>query len=49
MTVTIVPLDGTGLVDPDGVRRAITRDTKLISVMHAVTPAASRCRRSCRQ
>jgi cysteine desulfurase len=33
--VTNVPVDGTGLVDPDGVRRAITRETKLISVMHA--------------
>ncbi len=35
VTVTHVPVDGTGFVDPDVVRRAITRDTKLISVMHA--------------
>jgi cysteine desulfurase len=35
VTVTDVRVDGTGLVDPDDVRRAITRDTKLISVMHA--------------
>jgi len=35
VTVTVVPVDGAGLVDPDVVRRAITRDTKLISVMHA--------------
>ena len=33
--VTYVPVDGTGLVDPDDIRRAITRDTGLISVMHA--------------
>jgi cysteine desulfurase len=35
VTVTYVPVDGTGLVDPGDVRRAITRDTNLISVMHA--------------
>lgn len=35
VTVTYVPVDGAGLVDPDHVRQAITRDTKLISVMHA--------------
>jgi cysteine desulfurase len=33
--VTYLPVDGTGLVDPDDIRRAITRDTLLISVMHA--------------
>jgi cysteine desulfurase len=33
--VTYLPVDGTGLVDPDDIRRAITRDTVLISVMHA--------------
>lgn len=33
--VTYLPVDGTGLVDPDDIRRAITRDTALISVMHA--------------
>ena len=35
VAVTYVPVDGTGLVDPDDIRRAITRDTCLISVMHA--------------
>lgn len=34
-TVTYVPVNGTGLVDPDAIRRAITKDTCLISVMHA--------------
>lgn len=33
--VTVVPVDGTGLVDPDDVRRAITPRTILVSVMHA--------------
>jgi len=33
--VTYVPVDGTGLVDPDDVRRAITPRTILVSVMHA--------------
>jgi cysteine desulfurase len=33
--VTYAPVDGTGLVDPDDIRKAITRDTCLISVMHA--------------
>ncbi len=33
--VTLVPVDGTGRVDPDDVRRAITRRTFLVSVMHA--------------
>jgi len=28
-------VDGTGLIDPDALRRAITRDTILISIMHA--------------
>jgi cysteine desulfurase len=35
VAVTYVPVDGSGLVDPDDVRKAITRDTRLISVMHA--------------
>jgi cysteine desulfurase len=35
VAVTYVPVDGTGLVDPDDIRRAITRETRLISVMHA--------------
>lgn len=33
--VTCLPVDGNGLVDPADVRRAITTDTILISVMHA--------------
>src|SRR5713226_4676666 len=33
--VTYVPVDRTGWVDPDDVRRAIRSDTVLISVMHA--------------
>lgn len=33
--VTLVPVDGTGLVDPDDVRKAIRRDTFLVSIMHA--------------
>jgi cysteine desulfurase len=35
VAVTYVPVDGTGIVDPDDIRRAITRQTCLISVMHA--------------
>jgi len=34
-TVTYLPVDRTGRVDPDAVRRAITPQTVLISVMHA--------------
>ena len=33
--VTRVPVDGHGLVDPDDIRRAITPETVLVSVMHA--------------
>ena len=33
--VTQLPVDSTGLVDPDHVRDAITSDTILVSVMHA--------------
>ena len=33
--VTYLPVDGTGRVDPDDVRRAITSRTILVSVMHA--------------
>ena len=33
--LTVLPVDGTGLVDPDAVRRAITPQTILITVMHA--------------
>ncbi len=32
--VTVVPVDGNGLVDPHDIRRAIRPNTKLISVMH---------------
>jgi len=34
-SLTILPVDGTGRVDPDEVRRALTPDTILISIMHA--------------
>jgi cysteine desulfurase len=34
-SVTYVPVDRTGLIDPDDVRRAITPQTLLISIMHA--------------
>ncbi len=33
--VTILPVDAAGLLDPETVRRALTPDTILISVMHA--------------
>lgn len=33
--VTWLPVDGTGRIDPDDLRRAITADTILVSVMHA--------------
>jgi cysteine desulfurase len=33
--VTILPVDGQGLVDPDAVRKAITPRTAIVSVMHA--------------
>ncbi|HAZ13890.1 MAG: cysteine desulfurase NifS [Bdellovibrionales bacterium GWA2_49_15] len=33
--VTYLPIDGTGRVDPDSLRKAITKQTILISVMHA--------------
>jgi cysteine desulfurase len=35
VAVSYVPVEGSGLVDPDDVRKAITPDTCLISVMHA--------------
>ncbi|HXH10881.1 MAG TPA: cysteine desulfurase family protein [Alphaproteobacteria bacterium] len=35
LRVTYLPVDGTGQVDPDDVRRAITPQTILISIMHA--------------
>jgi len=34
-TVTSVPTDKTGLVNPDDVAKAITKDTILVSIMHA--------------
>jgi cysteine desulfurase len=34
-TITWLPADGTGRVDPDDLRRAITEDTILVSIMHA--------------
>ena len=34
-TVTLLPVDGSGRVDPEAVRRAVTAGTILISVMHA--------------
>jgi cysteine desulfurase len=33
--VTVIPVDRTGMIDPDDVRRAITPRTILVSVMHA--------------
>ncbi|MBF0129441.1 MAG: cysteine desulfurase [Alphaproteobacteria bacterium] len=33
--LTVLPVDGTGLVDPEAVARAITGRTLLVSVMHA--------------
>jgi cysteine desulfurase len=33
--VTIVPVDGQGLVDPEAVRRALDHRTVLVSIMHA--------------
>jgi len=33
--ITYLPVDSTGLLDPDDLRRAITPDTILISIMHA--------------
>jgi len=33
--ITWLPVDATGLIDPGDLRRAITRDTILISIMHA--------------
>lgn len=34
-SVTYLPVDGTGMVDPEEVRRAIRPETVLVSVMHA--------------
>ena len=35
VSVTQVPVDGQGIVDPAGIRRALRPNTKIISVMHA--------------
>jgi cysteine desulfurase len=32
---TLVPVNGSGIVDPDAIRRALRPETKIISVMHA--------------
>ena len=34
-SVTVVPVDGYGMVDPDDVQRALRPDTILVSIMHA--------------
>jgi cysteine desulfurase len=34
-TVTYLPVDGTGMIDPDDVRRALRPDTIAITIMHA--------------
>jgi cysteine desulfurase len=34
-TTTLVPVDQSGIVSPDRVREAVTRETALVSVMHA--------------
>jgi cysteine desulfurase len=33
--ITLLPVDGQGMVDPNAVRRAVTSQTALISIMHA--------------
>ncbi len=35
VTVSYIPVDATGLVDPDQVRRALRPETSLITIMHA--------------
>ncbi len=35
VSITVVPVNREGLVDPDDIRRAVTRNTVLISAMHA--------------
>jgi cysteine desulfurase len=32
---SVLPVDGTGLIDPDNVRKAITPRTKLVTIMHS--------------
>jgi cysteine desulfurase len=54
-TLTVLPVDGTGRVDPDAVEQALRPDTILVSVMHAnnevgtvqpVAEIAARCRQA---
>ena len=33
--VTYLPVDGTGMVDPDALRKAVTDETALVSIIHA--------------
>lgn len=33
--LTLIPVDGSGVVDPDKVRRSLRKDTVLVSIMHA--------------
>lgn len=35
VAVTVLPVDGDGVVDPDDVARSITADTVLVTIMHA--------------
>jgi len=39
--VTIVPVDSAGLIDPNDIERAITKNTKLVTIMHANNEAGS--------
>lgn len=39
--LAVVPVDDTGLADPDDIRRAVEADTVLISVMHANNEAGT--------
>src|SRR5207237_5470529 len=34
-TITVLPVDQDGMVDPDAVRKAINRRTTLVSIMHS--------------
>jgi cysteine desulfurase len=34
-SMTLVPVDGRGIVDPNDIRRALRTETKIVSVMHA--------------
>ena len=54
-TVTYLPVDRYGMVDPDAVRRAITDETVLVSIMYAnnevgtINPIGEIGRASCRE